>query len=158
DGGQNGTTFLSANDGDGWDPGPSDPGDWIDSNDQAKSVFSGCDIENSSWHGTRVSGLIAAASNNAIGITGVVWNSPILPVRVLGKCGGFDSDILTAMRWAAGEQISGVPTNPYPAKIINLSLGGDGICNAAYQATIQELSQRGVVVVASAGNSGGPVD
>jgi serine protease len=48
----------------------------------------------------------------------------LLPVRALGKCGGFDSDIIAGMRWAAGLPVPGVPTNPTPARVINLSLGG----------------------------------
>ena len=155
---ESGGGALTANDGDGWDGDPSDPGDWIDTGDKAKSLFADCDISDSSWHGTRVAGLIAAASNNGTGIAGTSWNTYILPVRVLGKCGGYDSDILIAMRWAAGIHISGVPDNPYPAKIINMSLGSVGSCTSAYRNTIAELTQLGVLVVISAGNEGGPVD
>ena len=149
--------FLAANDGNGWDADPSDPGDWIDSNDRQQSVFSDCDLENSSWHGTRVAGLIGAASNNGLGVAGVSWGAYILPVRVLGKCGGYDSDILPAMRWAAGLRVSGVPDNPYPANVINMSFGSADPCNAAYQSVLQELAALGVTVVTSAGNDGGPV-
>ena len=78
-------------------------------------------------------------------------------MRVLGKCGGFDSDIIDAMRWAAGLSVAGVPSNPNPAQVINLSLGGDGLCTAAYQAVATEITARGVLIVASAGNDGGPV-
>lgn len=152
------TRFLTANDGDGRDADPTDPGDWIDSNDRQQAQFDDCDIENSSWHGTRVSGLIAAASNNSIGIAGAAWQTWILPVRVLGKCGGYDSDILDAMRWAAGLPVAGIPVNPYPAQIINLSLGSEDACSAPYIDVIEELTQHGVVVVASAGNGGGPVE
>src|SRR5262245_1564829 len=91
-----------ANDGNGRDADPSDPGDWIDSSDIQQPEFSGCELADSSWHGTRVSGIVGARSNNGIGVTGESWNTWVLPVRVLGKCGGFDSDILAAMRWAAG--------------------------------------------------------
>ena len=80
-----------------------------------------------------------------------------MPVRVLGKCGGRDSDILEAMAWAGGIHVAGVPDNPYPAKIENLSLGSSGPCSAAYASVIGELAARGVLVVASAGNEGGPV-
>jgi serine protease len=156
--GEDTTSFLTANDGDGRDADPSDPGDWIDSADQQKSLFHDCPIQTSSWHGTRVSGLIGAASNNGIGIAGVSWGTWILPVRVLGKCGGYDSDIFPAMRWAAGLHVDGVPDNPYPAKILNLSFGGDGACTPGYQSVIQELSAIGVLVVVSAGNASGPVE
>ncbi len=81
----------------------------------------------------------------------------ILPVRVLGKCGGFDSDIQAGMRWAAGLVVPGLPINPNPARIVNLSLGGRGNCTAAsgYPAVIAELRAAGTLVVAAAGNSAG---
>ena len=85
------------------------------------------------------------------------WSPWILPVRVLGKCGGLDSDILEAMAWAGGIHVDGVPDNPYPAKIENMSLGSFGPCGAAYASVIAQLAARGVLVVASAGNEGGPV-
>jgi serine protease len=77
----------------------------------------------------------------------------VLPVRVLGKCGGWDDDIQAAMRWAAGLPVPGVPVNPNPARVLNLSLGGDGACNAGYQAVVDELVAHGVVIVAAAGNT-----
>lgn len=143
-----------ANDGSARDADPSDPGDWITPTDKNNAIFSDCDETNSSWHGTRVSGLIAARTNNAAGVAGNAWNSQILPVRVLGKCGGVDADIMDAMRWAAGLTVAGVPTNPTPAKIINLSLGGEGACTTAYQSTINAVIASGALVVASAGNEG----
>ena len=81
-------------------------------------------------------------------------------MRVLGKCGGYDSDIIAAMAWAAGNHVDGVPDNPYPARIINMSLGappGDA-CPRSYQQIVDELVSEGVLVVVSAGNEGGPVD
>ncbi len=73
--------------------------------------FTGCaDLPNSSWHGTRVSGIIGALSNNSLGVTGITWNPWILPARALGKCGGFDSDIIDAMAWAAGLHFAKYPT------------------------------------------------
>jgi serine protease len=154
-------TYLIANDGDGWDPDPSDPGDWINSTDQQNTTLfpsKDCPIQDSSWHGTRVVGVLGALTNNGVGIAGVTWNPYILPVRALGKCGGYDSDIMTGMQWAAGLSVSGVPDNPYPADIINLSLGGSGSCPSGYQTLINTLSVAGVLVVASAGNESGPVD
>ena len=65
-------------------------------------------------------------TNNATGIAGITWQGRILPVRVLGKCGGNDSDIISAVLWAAGIHVNGVPDNPDPAKIINMSLGSPG--------------------------------
>jgi serine protease len=152
------TTPAIANDGDGRDADASDPGDWVTSADAATATFSGCTVENSSWHGTRVAGILGALSNNATGITGITWQPKILPVRVLGKCGGVDSDILDAMRWAAGLHVTGVPDNTHPAQIINMSLGGTGACTAAEQTVINEVVAAGVTVVISAGNEGGPVD
>ncbi len=150
------SSVAVANDGDGRDPDPSDPGDWVDDNDKQQTAFKDCDLSpSSSWHGTRVAGIVGARANNAAGIAGTTWLSPILPVRVLGKCGGFDSDIIPAMRWAAGLPVQGLPNNPYPARIINMSLGADGTCSTAYRDVIAELATHGVLVVASAGNDTG---
>ena len=148
-----------ANDGDGRDNNPADPGDFVTASETTTPPFNvpACSFSDSSWHGTRVSSLIGAVTNNAEGLAGTGWNTRILPVRVLGKCGGTDSDIIAAMRWAAGIQVAGVPANPNPAQIINLSLGGSGACSLAYQQAIDEVTARGVLVVASVGNEGGSV-
>ncbi len=145
----------TANDGNGRDADPSDPGDWISSADVAGSVFSACTAEDSSWHGTQTASLIGALTNNGLGMASVGRNLRVLPVRVLGKCGGFDSDIIAGMRWAAGLAVPGVPANATPAKVLNLSLGGDGACSQAYQDAVTALNAAGVVVVVSAGNSSG---
>lgn len=147
---------AKGNDGNGRDADPSDPGDWIQESDKSGSLAN-CDVTASSWHGTRVAGVIGARTNNASGVAGVSWNSLILPVRVLGKCGGTDSDILAAMRWAAGLSVSGTPVNPTPARILNLSLGSSGPCEASYRDVIAELTARKVLVVISAGNEGSVV-
>ena len=151
-----------ANDGDGRDADASDPGDFVTATELAQAPFNipacapnaGSDHVNSSWHGTRVSSLIAALTNNGEGVAGTGWNTLILPVRVLGKCGGTDSDIIAGMRWAAGISVPGAPVNPTPAQIINLSLGGSGACSAAYQQAVNEITARGVLIVASVGNDG----
>jgi serine protease len=155
---ESGGTARAANDGDGWDPDATDPGDWISSLDRTTSQFSGCTINSSSWHGTRVSGMLAGLTDNATGIAGVGWSNRILPVRVLGKCGGLTSDIIAGMRWAAGLPQSGAPANPNPARVLNLSLGGQGACSSAYQSAIDEITARGVTVVVSAGNDGSTAD
>lgn len=151
-----GVTFYGANDGNGWDNDPSDPGDWVSNQDLANhpAVFdSSCEVGSSSWHGTRVSGILGALTNNGIGIAGTGYNARILPVRALGKCGGFDSDIIAGMEWAAGMTVPGVPVNPNPAKIINLSLGSPGSCSSsAYPSVISSILARGITIVASAGN------
>jgi serine protease len=150
---------VVANDGDGRDSDPSDPGDWVSASDirTYASRFGDCVAENSSWHGTKTASLVGAATNDGVGMAGTAPGVKILPVRVLGKCYGDRSDILPALRWAAGLHVDGVPDNPNPAKVINMSLGG-GSCDAAYQETIDAVLAAGVTIVASAGNSnGGPV-
>ena len=131
-------TYLIANDGDGWDPDPSDPGDWISTSDTANALFANDTAENSSWHGTRVVGVYGAITNNDVGIAGMTWGSWVLPVRALGKGGGYDSDIIAGIEWAAGLPVTNpdgppVPDNPFPADIVNLSLGGSGSCPSDYQ-------------------------
>jgi serine protease len=143
-----------ANDGNARDANPSDPGDWIDSVDKTNAVYGNCDTTVSSWHGTRVAGMIGALTNNSTGVAGLSWNSFILPVRVLGKCGGLDSDILAGMRWAAGLPVPGATANPTPARVLNASFGSDGPCEATYQEVINELTARKVLLVVSAGNEG----
>jgi serine protease len=143
------------NDGNARDADPSDPGDWLNASDKAGNpLFGNCETKASSWHGTRVAGMIGALTNNATGVSGLSWNSFLLPVRVLGKCGGTDSDILAGMRWAGGLSVPGAPVNPTPARIINASLGSSGQCNAAYRDVIEELAARKVLLVISAGNEG----
>jgi serine protease len=174
-------TFLHANDGDGWDPDPSDPGDWISATDLKNTLFppSDCGDPNSSngptdstWHGTRVVGVFGAITDNGAGIAGMTWGSKaspgpwILPVRALGKCGGYDSDIIAGIEWAAGMAVTNpdgpvVPANPYPADIINLSLGGGtDECStpngAAYQSALTTVTAMDILVVISAGNGGAP--
>ena len=147
------------NDGDGRDADASDPGDWVTQAEisQRGSPFFQCTTtaRNSSWHGTQTAGLIAALTNNGIGMASVGRNVRLLPVRVLGKCGGFDSDVIAGMRWAAGMSVPGVPANPNPARVINMSLGSDAACSAAFQDAVTSVGATGTVIVASAGNSAG---
>ena len=147
--------LATANDNDGRDADPSDPGDWVSSADAATNNFSGCIVENSSWHGTQTASLVGALTNNGIGMASVGRSVRVLPVRVLGKCGGFTSDIADGIRWAAGLSVPGVPANANPAKVINMSLGGEGSCSPTYQAAITAAVNAGAVVVVSAGNSDG---
>jgi serine protease len=158
----------TANDSNGRDSDAQDPGDWITGaeNTTVGGTFYGCgtlDSRNrplnhptpSSWHGTHVAGVIAAQMNS-IGIAGMAPNVQILPVRVLGKCGGYDSDIIDGMRWAAGITVAGVSANPNPARVLNLSLGGTGgtACSSAYQSAVTEIINKGKVIVVAAGNDG----
>jgi serine protease len=147
--------LAHANDGGGRDPDPSDPGDWIDANDLA-GAFQGtdCKADSSTWHGTSVSGVIAANSNNEVYGSGINWAAKVLPVRVLGKCDGAESDAIDGLAWAGGLHVPGVPDNPNPAQVINLSFGGKGNCLAGYANTIAAVYAHGVTraIVASAGN------
>ena len=136
------------NDGDGRDNDPSDPGDWVTLN----QCPGGNRAADSSWHGTHVAGTIAAVTNNAKGVAGTAFGAKILPVRVLGTCGGYDSDIADAIVWASGGSVSGVPANTHPAEVINLSLGGGGACGSTFQNAINAAVGRGTTVVVAAGN------
>jgi len=137
-----------SNDGNGRDNDPSDPGDWVSAN-QCGGTHA---AQSSSWHGTHVAGTIAAVTNNAKGVAGVAYGAKIVPVRVLGTCGGYDSDIADAIIWASGGTVSGVPANANPAEVINLSLGGSGACGSTTQAAINGAVSRGTTLVIAAGN------
>lgn len=139
--------LATANDGNGRDSDPSDPGDWVDAGQCGSAYFHA-----SSWHGTHVAGTIGAIGNNNAGITGINWVSKIVPVRVLGKCGGYTSDIVDGMRWAAGLSVSGVPANGSPARVLNMSLGGSGSCPATTQSAINDINGVNAIVVVAAGN------
>lgn len=141
--------YFTANDGDGRDADPSDPGDWVTT---AEAATYDCTATNSTWHGTHVAGTLAAQGNNAIGVAGIDWQARVLPVRVLGKCGGYASDTVDGMRWAAGLAVPDAPTNANPARILNLSLGGTGPCSTTEQNAINEILAAGKVVVVAAGN------
>jgi serine protease len=106
--------------------------------------------KNSSWHGTHVSGIIAALGNNSVGIIGGAYTSRILPVRVLGKGGGSTADIAEGIMWASN--VHATIANPNPAKVINLSLGGTGACGPTMQNAIDAAVAAGAVIVVAAGN------
>ena len=131
---------TAANDGNGRDSDATDTGD-------------ACNGGSSSWHGTHVAGTIGAITNNSVGVSGVNWNSKIQHVRVLGACGGSSSDIADGIRWAAGISVAGVPDNATPAKVINMSLGGQYVCSSTDQSAINDAVAAGAVVVVAAGNS-----
>ena len=132
-------------------PGGIDLGDWTVDYDEC---YAGSQPEPSSWHGTHVSGTIAQVTGNAEGVAGVAHNARVLPVRVLGRCGGQLSDIADAIVWASGGSVAGVPANVHPAEVINMSLGGYGACGATYQDAIDTAVANGSVVVVAAGNAG----
>ncbi|HRN58729.1 MAG TPA: S8 family serine peptidase, partial [Chiayiivirga sp.] len=123
-----GYDFISnaaeARDGSGRDSDPSDMGTW----NSAGECGAGEPAKDSSWHGTHVAGIAAALTHNGLGIAGAAPGAAIQHVRVLGRCGGTTADIAEGIIWASGGQVSGVPTNPTPARVLNLSLGGSGEC------------------------------
>ncbi|GAB1389564.1 S8 family peptidase [Rubrivivax sp.] len=141
---------VDARDGDGRDADPSDPGDWTD--DGQCSL--GEPAAPSSWHGTKMAGLVGARTDNGLGMASVGRGVRVQPVRALGPCGGYDSDIIAGMLWAAGLSSNPV-VNRTPARVLNLSLGSSGACSAAYRDVAGQLEAAGVVVVAAAGNEEG---
>ncbi|PWF44376.1 S8 family peptidase [Massilia glaciei] len=144
------STAAIANDGNGRDTDASDTGDAV--------TAGGCgggqptSDQSSSWHGTHVAGTIAAKTNNGVGVAGVAYNAKVVPVRVLGKCGGYTSDIADAIIWSAGGAVTGVPANANPARVINMSLGGSGACDTTTQNAINSARSRGAIIVVAAGN------
>lgn len=142
----------SAADGDGWDADPSDRGDGVRLNE--RFVPPGCKSVVSSWHGTDVAGTIGAIGANGRGITGIAAGVRVLPVRILGRCGGNTADVAAGLLWAAGEKVAGVPLNPHPAHVINLSLSGSSErCPRALQTAIDVANSRGSSIVVAAGSA-----
>ena len=139
-----GYDFISdtriSNDGNARDNNPEDPGDKPG--------------QQSTYHGSHVAGTIAAATNNSGGVAGVSWGAKIVPVRVLGVGGGTSADIIDGVLWAGGESVPGVPNNPNPAKVLNLSLGGKYTCDQApaYQDAFNAVIAKGAIVAVAAGN------
>ncbi|MDD5319376.1 MAG: S8 family serine peptidase [Methylococcales bacterium] len=146
---------ATANDGSGRDNDATDAGDAV----KKGECFFGMEPdkdEPSSWHGPHVAGTIGVGkTNNSLGVAGINWSVKVQAVRVLGKCGGTTSDINDGIRWAAGLSVPGVPTNPTPAKVINMSLGGKQPCSQspATQQAINDAVNAGVAVVVAAGNA-----
>jgi len=144
------TDFDMAYDGNGSDAYPYDAGDAVDDN-QCGYTHPG---QHSSWHGTHVAGAIAAVANNGEGVAGIAHGANIVPVRVLGKCGGFDSDIADAIAWASGGEVVDAPANAHPAEVLNLSFSAEGTCSTTTQRAIDGAVARGTTVVVAAGNHG----
>ncbi|MBB6188883.1 S8 family serine peptidase [Rhodanobacter sp. MP7CTX1] len=139
---------------DGRVPGGWDTGDWTTG--AAYSSCNGGSPEASSWHGTHVFGNIAAVNSNGVGVDGIATNAAVVPIRALGHCGGATSDIADAIEWASGGTVPGIPTNPNPAQVISMSLGGAGSCSSddVTSTAINDAISRGVTVVVAAGNDG----
>ena len=141
-----------AGDGDGRDANPRDEGNYVDADFLRRTGLDGqCAVSDSDWHGTHVVGIIAAAIDRR-GTVGVAPESRVLPVRVTGRCGGTERDLVDALRWAAGLEVAGAPVNLHPAAVVNLSLGAARPCTPRLQSVIDELSELEVIVVAAAGN------
>ncbi len=122
-------------DGDGYDADPTDLGGAT------------------SYHGAHVAGTVAASTNNSSGVAGASWGAKVVPVRVIGATGaGTLTDMVSGVLWAAGERIVGVPVNPNPAQVINISLGGQGVCSRSEQEAFDRVRAKGVTVVVAAGN------
>lgn len=152
-----GRDFISgkpvARDGDGRDDDATDTGDWYRRGQCLNDLDSRGD---SSWHGTHVAGTIAAVSGNGVGVAGIAPAAKVLPLRAMGRCGGYTSDIADAIVWASGGMVPGSPANATPAQVINLSLGWAGSCSQAFRNAISSARSRGSVVVVAAGNSALP--
>lgn len=174
-GGSSSDELATANDGNLADADPSDPGDWVSAaeNSNSKGPFYECNdaaypddppgsavAVNSSWHGTQTASILGAATNSGSGMAGSGHDTKVVMARALGKCGGYDSDIIAAALWAGGVPVAGVPANAHPARVINMSLGSSGNCasvhdGAAYVEALTALRNKGVIVVAAAGNDEG---
>ena len=128
---------ATSGDGDGRDPNPEDTAPGTD------------------YHGSHVTGTVAAATNNSLGVAGVSWGAQVVPIRALSGGSGTLADVADALRWAAGLSVNGVPPNSNPAKVINMSLGGPVACTSApaLQQAINEASAVGAIIVVAAGNS-----
>jgi serine protease len=150
--------YLSGRDTEGRVPGGWDTGDWTNTapwNDPVNGcVDPGSSGQPSSWHGTHVSGTVAELTNNSAGLAGTAYNAKVLPIRVLGHCGGDVADIADAITWASGGDVPNMPSNTHVAQVINMSLGGFGVCSAsdAMGASISQAIRRGTTVVVAAGN------
>lgn len=152
--------YARSNDGDGRDPDASDPGDGVDEELHRQMENSGihCSVGRSSWHGTAVASVLAANGDDGFGIAGIDWQARILPVRAVGRCIGSRSDLLDAIRWAAGVQDPALPPNPTPARIINVSIEMNDVCRPADQQAINDAVAAGSIIVAAVGNDGRNLD
>jgi serine protease len=140
------TDAQAARDGDGRDADPTDEGDWVEAGDCRARQSSP-----SSWHGTHVTGIVVARAGNTPGIVGVAPEAKVVPVRVMGRCGGRLSDVADAIVWASGGEVAGIPSRP-PVDVINLSLRVHGACGMTMSRAIAQARARGTAVVAAAGN------
>ncbi|MEM1401978.1 MAG: S8 family serine peptidase [Pseudomonadota bacterium] len=131
------------------DPGEAADGDGIDPNPE--ETIGTTDPAAINFHGTHVTGTVAAAGNNSIGVSGVAYGARVMPLRALNASGGTTYDVNQAVRFAAGLENDSGTLPPQPADVINLSLGGAGFITAS-QNLYNEVRARGIIVVAAAGN------
>ena len=155
--GQGVVSAGGSNDGDGADPDASDPGD------ASPTGMCGGLPTNSSFHGTAVASVVAANTNNGVGMAGMNGSVRILPVRISGQCGvARTSDIIDGMLWAVGETVPGIPVNPNPARVVNLSFAGGfgslGCGDSAFAAAIAKLRDKDALFVVAAGNGSGAIE
>lgn len=134
---------ANSGDGDGIDDDPTDPGN--------SRVFG------NSWHGTHVAGIIAADSDNDVGIAGIGFNHlSLLPIRVLGTDGGTTYDVAQGILYAAGLANDSLSFPNRPAQVINLSLGTNQP-DPYLESVLRDVADRGISIVGAAGNDGGPI-
>jgi subtilisin family serine protease len=100
-------------------------------------------LTDSCGHGTKVAGAAAAISNNGLGVAGVAWNNPIIPIKITdSSCNGYYSKMIQGITYAADKG----------AKVANISFrvfNGDALSSAA-----QYMHSSGGWVVVAGGNTG----
>ena len=110
--------------------------------------------EGNLYHGTEVASVIAGNGN--FGVIGVLSAAKILPVKIVGACSGRRNDLIDGITWASGFQVEGLPLNPTPAKVINISMaGGSATCTPALQDVINRANAKNIIIVSAAGNTFG---
>jgi subtilisin family serine protease len=110
------------------------------------------DPNDGNGHGTHVTGIVAADAGNGLGIEGVAPGAKVMPIRVLGDDGSGTSDgVAKGIDYAVAHN----------ADVINLSLGGNAVDTVlggddAFTKSVQNALDKGVVVIAAAGNDTAP--
>jgi len=101
------------------------------------------------WHGTHVAGIIAASTDNGVGVAGVAPGVRLMPLKILDSTGdGTTGDLIAALAYATenGARVANLSLaykQPPPQSVISL-----------LQAAINETHQQGLLVVAASGNQG----
>lgn len=115
--------------------------------------------EDNEGHGTRIAGIIGAATDNATGIAGITWTGKIMPLKIIDNAGGGDNynAIFSRMETAIRAAMN---ATPIPPRVINISMGGacpPDRCSAEVlerlHDAVREAYARGIVIVAATGNS-----